>query len=877
MWVILPLMQMEGKGWPLRGVRDNFKEDILFMILRFLGVFTLTSLVLLTGTPHAQADPPKIVKDHGAILWQQELLEMATDKRLMCVAAHPDDEDSETLAFYNRGCGVRTSIMLANWGEGGQNEIGSELYEKLGVIRSRETLEAADVLGTHVYSLNQIDFGFSKSIEETWEFWDREEALERAVRVLRIERPHVVITNHRIGRGHGNHQAMAQLIEEAIPLAASSEHVLEGLQPWKVERLFQRRRHHEGEDAEDYDVQVPVGLVDDVRGYSYQEIAGEALLRHRSQGAKGIWQWINARRDQSPFTYFYLIVGDPPLGPFEDLFDGMEGCWWTKEGRKPFSHEGLVQSDPSNRDKRRMALDKAFQALTPDWKEVEMALAEALVAIRAMPAEIDHPSNWIDGATGDIDFSTREIEGYQTRVIDRMQSLGEEEKQIQRLFSEIWGMDAELTFSENSPYPGQEIDVEIRVSNRGSEPIRVSQYRLEIPKGWESVPRSLEIGEIAPLGTARAAFWVRVATDESFTLPETEELYRDFTPWKPNVRGVAYLEKGEIDGLSEAEGRLEISPAWELWTSPDETLIPTSKSDEVTVTVETRRHEDLDSESPLTVTLPDGTKKKTVVESERARRSSTAVKWPIGKDTDPGEYYLTAQLESGGRIYESTSKLILSDVVVPETLKVGVVLSYDTTLPQALEMLGVSYSLLSENDVRSGDLSGFDTILIDIRAYLERQDLLESNNRFLNYCIQGGNLVVFYHKTFEWNDQEPPLAPLPLLLSRDRITDENSPVSIMAESHPLVTFPNKIGPSDWERWVQERGLYFPGEYDARYDEILSIQDPGEEPLKSGILAAQVGEGTYVYTSLVFYRELKALVPGAYRLFANLISYGQEKK
>jgi len=835
--------------------------------------------LVVGGLQMARAQSAKIVKDHGATRWQQELLEMATDKRLMCVAAHPDDEDSETLAFYNRGCGVRTSIMLANWGEGGQNEVGSELYEKLGVIRSKETLEAADILGTQVYCLNQIDFGYSKSIEETWEFWNHEEALERAVRVLRMERPHVIITNHRVGHGHGNHQAMAQLIEEAIPLAASAEaytdQILEGLKPWNVERLFQRRRHHEGEPGEDYDVQVPVGLMDDMRGFSYQEIAGEALLRHRSQGAKGIWQWINARRAESPFTYFYLIVGDPPLGPFMDLFDGMEECWWTKEGREPFSHEGLLRSEPTYQDKRRLALAKAFQELSPDLEEVDKALSEALEAVRALPAEIDNPSNWIEGATDRISYTTEEIARYQSQVIDRMQALGEEEKEIQNLLGEVWGIETELEISEKSPYPGQEIDIEIQLDNRGSEPVRVGQYRLDLPEGWESAPRTLEIGEISPLGTARADFWVRVATDETLTQPDTDEIYRHFTPWTDNVKGVAYLSKGSVEGLAESGGRIEISPAWEIWVSPEEILVPLSGSRQVSFSVETRRHTDVDQDVPLKVTLPDGKEKETQLQSHRARRTATTVDWKLPDNSDPGDLQLTAELESQGRVYRAQSRVVLTDVLVPKGLRVGVVRSYDTTLPRALEMLGVSHTLLSESEVRSGDLSEYDTLLIDIRAYLERQDLLESNGRFLNFCAQGGNLVVFYHKTFEWNGQDPPLAPYPLLLSRDRITDEKAPVLHLLRDHPLLNRPNSIESSDWDGWVQERGLYFPGEYDSKYEEVISINDPNEAPLASGLLAANVGKGTYVYTSLVFYRQLKDLVPGAYRLFANLISYGYD--
>jgi len=180
--------------------------------------------------------------------------------------------------------------------------------------------------------------------------------------------------------------------------------------------------------------------------------------------------------------------------------------------------------------------------------------------------------------------------------------------------------------------------------------------------------------------------------------------------------------------------------------------------------------------------------------------------------------------------------------------------------------------LLFANELRTGNLNVFDTILVDIRAYLVRKDLRESNHRLLAYVNEGGHLVVFYHKSFDWNGHQPPYAPYPLELSRLRVTDENAKVTLLEPDHPLFNRPNKIGPGDWDGWVQERGLYFPGTYDRRYQELVSMSDPGEPALRSAILWADVGKGTYVYTSLVFYRQLRALVPGAYRLFANLISY-----
>jgi len=232
---------------------------------------------------------------------------------------------------------------------------------------------------------------------------------------------------------------------------------------------------------------------------------------------------------------------------------------------------------------------------------------------------------------------------------------------------------------------------------------------------------------------------------------------------------------------------------------------------------------------------------------------------------------LTARLITQTGIFQAQTKTTIVDLRIPPKLRVGIVKSYDTTLPDALQTLGIEHSLLGGKDLETGNLDQFQTILIDIRGYLERPDLRYSNQRLLKYVSDGGHLVVFYHKSFDWNDADPPYAPYPLHLSGARVTEENAKVQLLKPSHPLFTTPNRILSSDWEGWIQERGLYFPDTYDSRYEELISMADTGSEPLKGGILWAKYGKGTYVYTSLTWYRQLRALVPGAYRLFANLIT------
>lgn len=786
-----------------------------------------------------------MIPDQGIVSSLQTLLEVATPLRLMCVAAHPDDEDSETLAYYNRRFGVQTSILLANWGEGGQNETGPELYEELGVIRSHETLEAARLVGTqHVYCLNQKDFGFSKTAEETWSFWDHAKALEDTIQILRQERPHVIITNHRVGSGHGNHQAMAELIAEAIPLAASPEvHqnqiTGQGLRPWRVLRLFQQRRHHEGVPIEEVDVSLPVGEVDILRGVTYQEIAAEALNQHRSQGIKGVWARVNQSRGSSPENHFSLVLGDRPAGTFKDLFSGIPLAWWLNCSSCRFCEKS---DSPEVSDWRNQV-----------WYNLRLAYASLVIepatAERAIAAAVNLLATTSAGQTAGKAQANR----------------------LETVLGNQWGARIEMQVSEQTLVPGKEAVVSLILANRGSYTLQVESFHLDLPTGWMA---SLLREQTGPLGSSRDAeahFLIMVPTGEKTTLPETSSLYLSSQPWQPNLSGMAIFKKGDIQGKSEISRRMEIAAPWEVWIEPGNILIPKSEPIPVTFTIHARRNTVAGATAELEVTLPDGKVQKTLLDPGSARRSSTRVTWNPGKNPPPGSSMLTARLITQTGIFQAQTKTTIVDLRIPPKLRVGIVKSYDTTLPDALQTLGIEHSLLGGKDLETGNLDQFQTILIDIRGYLERPDLRYSNQRVLKYVSDGGHLVVFYHKSFDWNDADPPYAPYPLHLSGARVTEENAKVQLLKPSHPLFTTSNRILSSDWEGWIQERGLYFPDTYDTRYEELISMADTGSEPLKGGILWAKYGKGTYVYTSLTWYRQLRALVPGAYRLFANLIT------
>ncbi len=792
------------------------------------------------------AGPTQVTPDQGIVAALQTLKEVATPLRLMCVAAHPDDEDSETLAYYNHRFGVQTSLVLANWGEGGQNETGPELYEELGVIRSQETLAAAQLVGIrNVYCLNQKDFGFSKTAGETWGFWHRAEALERLVRILRQEHPQVIITNHRAGSGHGHHQAMAELITEAIPLAASPEAYLsqiqdEGLSPWRVSRLFQRRRYYDGSPAEEADVSLLVSQTDPLRGVTYQDIAAEALNQHRSQGGKGAWARVNESRGNSPESFYSLIQGNHPKGSLKDLFTGLPGAWWEGCPECRFSKTEGSSTTTTWRNQLSGSLRQAYASLAVEPASAEKAVASAVSLLSG--------TNTANSA-------------FQQESASRLKAL----------LGGQWGMRLEMQVSEPTLVPGLEAVVSLILANQGSTTVDVEDFGLNPPAGWKTSLIRQQTGSLGPSREAEAHFIVIVPTGEETTLPATDALYRSARPWLPNLKGTVSLKKGDIPGACTVSRRMEISAPWEIWIEPENALISKESSTPISFLVNARRNTVAGATAELEVTLPDGKIQKAFLNPGVARRSSTKVTWTPARNLDPRDYTLTTKLHTRAGEFFTEAKATMVDVRIPSHLRVGIIQSYDTTLPDALRTLEIEYIPLNTKDLETGDLNQYQTILIDIRGYLERPDLRHANPRLLKYVSDGGHLVVFYHKSFDWNEADPSYAPFPLHLSSARVTQEDAPVQILKASHPLFTTPNKIIPSDWEDWIQERGLYFPDTYDSHYEELVSMADTGSEPLKGGILWARYGKGTYVYTSLTWYRQLRAFVPGAYRLFANLIA------
>ena len=686
---------------------------------------------------------------------------------VMNLAAHPDDEDGRTLAYYRWAKDARAYSVIYTRGEGGQNEIGPELYEELGAIRTRETERAARVLGTQVYFLNFKDFGFSKSAEETFARWGgRDSVTARVTYFIRKLKPDVLFTNHDTltvgpGRQHGHHQAVGISAYDAFVLAADPAYHPEQLQEegvdlWQPKRLFLRHWNR----PSDVTVVVPVGETF-TADHTYADLAADALREHESQGM-GLF----AGRFQTPSTYFTLLraSGDAPLDS-TDLAGNI-----VPPGGRPAPLRYLI-------DARRID-----------------PLAEG--AIQAADSVA------IPGSRVRLTFDVAQLPDLPLRI---------------RLSG---AADTTLILTKDSP-PASTIT--IRPDAAPNRPAPQYQYERFI----SSPPVAYEVE----------------------TLPGRTRTHAGYLPLDVAPPLVVTTP---VNVLRQRDGAVRVPVTLTAWDSA-----PGRVTLRAAVT-------DVDSRTVI------GEQYVEFAPANRATLVDTVIVQVAAPDDERRlGVLLTATADGSDFVASHTLAARTFEVQVPQDLRVGVVESYDDALSNALSELGVEHALLDSVALASGDLSTFDTIVLDIRAYLVRPGLQAHNDRLLEWVQEGGHLVVNYHKTFEWNEYN--YAPYPITLSRARVTREEAPVRLLQPEHVLFQEPNEIRPQDWDDWVQERGLYFPSEYDTGYTELLALNDPGEPEQRGSTLLAEYGQGTYLYTALVWYRQLKEYHPGAYRMFANMIS------
>jgi LmbE family N-acetylglucosaminyl deacetylase len=813
----------------------------------------------MATTTRAQAavpSPAPVTQSVNKADLHQALVDLTNTWTVMCVAAHPDDEDGTTLTVLRRRDGVHTVSLFSTYGEGGQNAIGPELYEELGVIRAEETRKAAKIQGSEPYFLGLKDFGFSKSADEAFKVWGHEEALRRMVLKIRELRPDVIITHHDTTSGHGHHQATGRLIIEAFDAAADPKRFPEQLtrvKPWQAQRLFVRifgaaNTPPAGAPPEKV-FAIDPNEVDPVRGSSFAEQALAALQQHATQGPwpKTIAELMRARRmpaGKLPLIRYRLIreaSGAPTLPEAAATpLAGLELPEKTAAAIAPPTIDGRPLTDFLDRP------DRVLAALV-DWR-----------ASQAVPASpVEDPNRF--------------------RLF---------ESRASRALAVASGISLKLSSRAPVLVPGVSTTFSIDIANPGVEGVHVNDLRFN---GWGENERLKTADFLLPDTETVVTIDSTAPKNATLTVPREEHLYDGLFLGK-HFEARATLE---IDGAKfsvNTELLLDVAPAVEIIkVSPSPVVWTPGRRDQL-LSFNAVVRNNLTTPFRGVLELSSGTLGISAVGENLALQAnetrsvdlrSNAVPFPRARtgpgtreDSDPT---LIIEDSAAAVISRRPMSLVLTDARVVRKLRVGYVPSFDQTLEHSLAALGVNSKALTVEEIKSSDLSSYNTIIIDNRGYEAHPELIAANSRLLDFVQAGGTLIVFYHKDNEWNPDEkknrPQLAPYPIILDDKRVTDETAPITFLQPRHPLLNVPNRITQADFANWIQERGLYYPKQWDAHYTTLFSMNDPGEAPLTSGLLVAQHGKGNYIYTSMVWYRELRAGVPGAYRMFANMISYG----
>lgn len=802
----------------------------------------LLTLFLLYQQPHAQTDSQTAASDKlDKAEIHQALLDLTNPWTVMCVAAHPDDEDGSTLTILRRKYGVHTVSLFSTFGEGGQNAVGPELYEQLGVIRARETMAAAEVQGSEPHFLGFRDFGFSKSAEETFHAWGEKELLRRMVLQIRLLRPDVIITNHDTTSGHGHHQATGRTVLQAFDAAADPKQFSEQLSQtsaWQVQRLFVRSRGQA--DASTPAVTLDPNETDPVRGTTYAQQALEGLHKHATQGP-----W--------PKTV--------PAG-----------------GARPIRY-ALVRQAAS-------AAPLPANAKTP----LEGLSLPAAEAEKLAPPTIENKplTEFLDRR---LELLVSLLNARRRGVFTAPKELVDTDPQRMKLISSrldkaiaaVSGASVGLVSNSDALVPGEDAGLNAVVANAGMAEIQIKQLKF---RGLGTETKLNTADKILPGTEATAEVKVVTPKTLALTVPAAEHLYDGRLFGEPLAVDAELMIEG-VSFVVNNETNREVAPEIEIVDlDPSPYVItPATSQKPLEFNVKLKNHLATDFHGLLRVSGQSlETGREINIPATASETQNLVVRSPLvlGAPNQDLHVDITVDLPNPKEpIAKRSVPLVYAEALVVSGRKVGYIPSTDQTLERSLAALGVDATKLTIDDIAKANLSTYNTIIIDNRGYQAHPELIQLNSRLLKFVEDGGTLLVFYHRTGEWNPDEksgrPQLAPYPIILNDERVTEEDAPVLFLQPKHPLLNFPNRITQKDFANWVQERGLYFPKEWDQHYTAILSTHDAGEPPLKGGLLVAPYGRGNYIYTSYVWYRQLRAGLPGGYRMFANLISYGRRKE
>ena len=845
------------------------------------------------------------------------------------VGAHPDDEDTGLHVYLSHGLGARVVFWSATRGEGGQNRRGADLEEALGVVRTWESLQARALDGGEALYGPFYDYGFAKHGEDALQRWGREDVLREVVRAIRLVQPLVLVSRWSggAGDGHGHHQAIGLVAAEAVDAAADPSRFPElaeqGLLPWRAQKLYRSvaadwqpgEDSHFGELTEEYEqagyVRIATGDFDPIAGTTHQEQAHLAVNRHRSQGMGFI----------------------PAPGPFFSYYH-LERSVTSQDGRETGFFDGLDPSLTGLADEPGGGLPVLRERL-----EAVRVRAESAIAAFRPPAPAPAGLLVAEGATL-LHRLNDDLTGFglPPDAAAALQAyLYRKARDFEDVAAACLGIRAECVLDRARTTPGRPVGVRGRVWNGGPEHVEVARLELDVPEGW-LVSRSTE-GEIAPpaAGPFEAAYeiyapedaplstpyWLRdPRTPYRYAWPEGGPLGRPLDP--PLVSAVAEVAVGGhvltliAPGLHASSfvggfRHLPLAILPPLTVSPRQVreLVPAGESEALLdLAAHVRCLDPEGTEGTIAIRAPAGWTVEPPAASLRFESSGESRTVHFGvtvpASASPGTYELAFEVESEGRdsafdlepvrlpaegalgpvddvncgweafhIRRATLSAELVDVEFPSALRCAYVEGMSETILSSLARFDLDITPLDDEELAFADLSHFEAIVVGPNAYNLRDALRENAHRLLAYAAEGGTLIVQYQA---YGYDEDGLAPYPFTYHQphDRVTRPEAPVDVLEPDHSVVTAPNRLTAADFEGWVHDRGLYFFGEWDSRYRPILASADPGEDQRSGGLLVAHYGRGTFVYVGYSLFRQIPAGVPGAIRLFANLIGLAEAR-
>jgi LmbE family N-acetylglucosaminyl deacetylase len=835
--------------------------------MQFFRAFAISCL-LLCGSLNAQT--PKKLSSTDIHHEIEKLNFLGT---ALYIAAHPDDENTRLISYLANHTKARTAYLSLTRGDGGQNLIGAELREFLGVLRTQELLGARRVDGGEQRFTRANDFGYSKHPDETLEIWDREKVLGDVVWTIRNLKPDIIINrfdHRRAGKTHGHHTSSALLSIEAFDLAASKEAYAEHLETtavWQPKRLFYNTswwRYGSQEAFEKVDkskmLKMDVGVYYPALGKSNNEIASLASSQHLCQG----FGRISTRGSQD--EYVELLKGDMPENK-TNIFDGINTSWSRVKGGEAVGtilyeiENNFNYKDPSLHISKLVEAYELLQKVEDEhWRALKSEhLKKIILACSGLFLEANAAnSSATSGETVKVKIEALN----RSKTATKLKSISIENTAAK--------LDSNLDLLENKK-ENLELELSIPKNSKTTAPYWLNKKGS---LGMYAVDDKLLIG--------------KPETPSAFTVNFTVEISGKILNFeKPLVYHYSKPDKGEI------YEPFAILPEVTSSFKDDVILFADEKTKEVSLEIRAGKNNVTGS---VSLNQPDGwiISPSSIPFSINQKDDTQSVVFNITPPQNQSEGIISPSIQVNGKTFgrklveinydhiPKQSVLLASEAKIVRLNiqksgeNIGYIVGAGDKVPESLKQIGYNVQTIDVSSIQEGSLSKYDGIVLGIRAYNVVEELKFKQAFLLDYVKNGGNLIIQYNTAGRWRSQFKNIAPYPITISRDRVTNENAEVEIIAKNHSLINFPNSITEKDFDGWVQERGLYFPNQWSKEFTPILSMNDKNETPKTGSLIIAPYGKGNYIYTGLSFFRELPAGVSGAYKLFANMLSIGKDK-